>query len=500
VAHVVTRRTVGPDELAAFQRPRTDLLLERALPDGAFEAAEGPLLEYRRSLDVRAGDSDQYEITQTVDFRLAVPYAGWLFVLPFRHAIARPPRTTTPWWAPPVRLDARSSSVLGTLAVLSIIFAYLGTLFTQTVSFAGEEFGAGNSAQGVAGAVVRVGGVIALIVVASADRKGRRIVILWAALAGCVFALSGAVAPSLPWLTASQTLARAFSTALLVLVAIVSAEEVPAGARAYAVSLLAMAAGFGAGICLMALRLADLGTQGWRLLYVIPVLALPLLRGVARRLPETRRFEKPHIDVRLGTHRNQLLLLAISGLLVNIFVAPQSQFFTRFLRTEHGFSGASIGLLAIVAGTPGAIGIIVGGRLADLHGRKIVGAFALSVGTLCTVAFFLAGGIGLWVWAMAGSVIFAASAPALGVYGPELFPTSLRGRANGILAVTGLAGSAIGLIAVGLLSDEFDAIGPAMAMMAVGPIFVAGLVLARYPETARRELEDINPEDRSLPQ
>ncbi len=496
---MVTRTTVGPDELGAFLRPRTDLLLERATSDGCFEAAEGPVSQYQRCVEVRSLSEGRSEVTQTVSFKLAIPYAAWLFVLPFRHAIGRLPRARAPWWAPPVHLDARSSSVLGTLAVLSIIFAYLGTLFTQTVSFAGEEFGAGNSAQGVAGAVVRVGGVIALVVVAAADRKGRRIVLLWSALAGCVFAVFGALAPSLPWLTASQTLARAFSTALLVLVAIVSAEEVPAGARAYAVSLLAMAAGFGAGICLMALRLADLGPRGWRLLYVIPVLALPLLRGVARRLPETRRFVKPHAAVRLSTHRNQLILLAVSGLLINIFVAPQSQFFTRFLRTEHGFSGAKIGLLAIAAGTPGGLGIILGGRLADLHGRRIVGAVALSIGTLCTVAFFLASGLGLWLWAMAGSVIFAASAPALGVYGPELFPTSLRGRANGILAVTGLAGSAIGLIAVGVLSDRFDAIGPAMALMSIGPIFVAGLVLARFPETARRELEDINPEDQATP-
>lgn len=499
MARVVTQTTVGPDEVGAFLAPRTDLLLERATADGCFEAAEGPVREYRRCVELSRSSGGRTEVTQTVQFKLAIPYAAWLFVLPFRHALSRPPRPRTPWWAPPVHLDARSSSVLGTLAVLSVIFAYLGTLFTQTVSFAGEEFGAGNSAQGVAGAVVRVGGVIALLVVAAADRKGRRIVLLWSALAGCLLAVSGALAPSLPWLTASQTLARAFSTALLVLVAIVSAEEVPAGARAYAVSLLAMAAGFGAGICLMALRLADLGPQGWRLLYVIPLVALPLLRGVARRLPETRRFVRPHSEVRLSTHRNQLVLLAISGLLVNIFVAPQSQFFTRFLRTEHGFSGARIGLLAIAAGTPGGLGIIVGGRLADLHGRRVVGAVALSVGTLCTVAFFLASGVGLWLWAMAGSVVFAASAPALGVYGPELFPTSLRGRANGTLALTGLAGSAIGLISVGLLSDQFDAIGPAMAMTAIGPIFVAGLVLALYPETARRELEDINPEDRVPP-
>jgi hypothetical protein len=39
-----------------------------------------------------------------------------------------------------------------------------------------------------------------------------------------------------------------------------------------------------------------------------------------------------------------------------------------------------------------------------------------------------------------------------------------------------------------------------MAVMAAGPVIVAGLVLARYPETARLELEDINPEDRSPPE
>ena len=56
--------------------------------------------------------------------------------------------------------------------------------------------------------------------------------------------------------------ARAFATALLLLVAIVAAEEVPARCRAYAVSLLAMAGGLGAGVCVIALNLADLGPGG----------------------------------------------------------------------------------------------------------------------------------------------------------------------------------------------------------------------------------------------
>ncbi|MCA1657306.1 MAG: hypothetical protein LC713_06315, partial [Actinobacteria bacterium] len=112
----MTRTTVDSKGLGAFLVPRSDLLREREAIDGSFEAAEGPVEDYERRVEVRRLPDGRHEITQTVHFKLAVPYAGWLFVLPFRHAIARPPRAKTPWWAPPVLLDFRSSSVLGTLA------------------------------------------------------------------------------------------------------------------------------------------------------------------------------------------------------------------------------------------------------------------------------------------------------------------------------------------------------------------------------------------------
>jgi hypothetical protein len=34
--------------------------------------------------------------------------------------------------------------------------------------------------------------------------------------------------------------------------------------------------------------------------------------------------------------------------------------------------------------------------------------------------------------------------------------------------------------------------------LALGPLLVAALVLIAYPETARRELEELNPEDAGL--
>ena len=502
MARVVARSVVDRAGLEAIVRPRTDLVLEEDLGDGRYVADHGPLRGYARQVDVEpaepdGGDEASWLVTQTISFQVGIPYFGWLFVLPLKWSLARPGRDKAPWWAPPERLDDRGANALGALGLVSIVFGYLNTLFTQTIPFAGDEFGAGNSAQGVAGSVVRVGGVIALLVVAAADRRGRRKALLWSAAAGCALAATGALAPSLPWLTASQMLARAFATALVILVAIVAAEEMPAGSRAYAISLLAMAGGLGAGVCVAALNLADIGPRGWRLIYVIPLLAMPAVASVRHRLVESRRFVAPHAAVGVSGHGGRLLLLAASALLANVFVAPQSQFGNRFLQTERGFSGGRIGLFSIVVGTPAGIGIVAGGRLADVRGRRIVAAVALTVGTLCTLAFFSAGGWSLWVWATVGNVVSAASIPALGVYGPELFPTGLRGKANGVIGLAGLVGSAVGLIGAGVLSDRYGTIGPAMAFLAIGPFLLAGLVIAAYPETARRELEDLNPEDRA---
>jgi hypothetical protein len=58
-----------------------------------------------------------------------------------------------------------------------------------------------------------------------------------------------------------------------------------------------------------------------------------------------------------------------------------------------------------------------------------------------------------------------------------------------------LVGSGAGLVLAGVLSDRIGRIGPAMAVVAAGPLLLALLVIAAYPETAGRELEDLNPED-----
>ena len=357
-------------------------MVERETEPGVFEAVEGPVRSYRRVVTLTPRPDGRVQVSTSTEFRLAVPYVGWLFLLPVRAVLRRPPRppgSPQPWWAPPERLDARGASVLGVLAAAALVSGYLGTLVTQTMTFAADDFGnVSDRDQSVALAALRPGVLLALVLLSVADRRGRRRVLVLSAGGGCILAATGALAPSLAWLTASQLVARVASTLLVDLIVVFAAEEMPKGSRAYAVSVLGMAAAVGAGVCVMALPLADLGPSGWRVLYVLPLLALPLCRGIARLLPESRRFLVRHRRVPLAGHWGRLALLAGSGFLLALFATPASQLQNEFLRDERGYSALAIALFTLSTNTPGGIGVVVGGHLADVRGRRRVAAVIVS--------------------------------------------------------------------------------------------------------------------------
>lgn len=504
MTRVVTEATLDQGGAPAALEERDGVVLESAVGPGRFTAAEGPVDSYRRSVVWHPLPDGRTRVRQTVEFELAVPWVGWLFVLPMRHHLGRiGPTTRLPWWLPPARIDARAARTLTVLCALALLTGYLGTVLTQTVTFAGREFGSGTAAQGWALSVVRADVVVSLVLVAVADRRGRRTMLIASTAAGGILTALGALAPSLAVLAVTQVLARGFVTASVILLYVVSAEEVAAGARAWAVSVLALTAALGAGACVALVPIAGIAVGAWRVLYAVGlvVTALALLAG--RQLQESRRFARraARALARAGraSHRARLWLLASSSFLLAAFAIPASQYLNQYLRTERGFSASRIAAFVLLTSTPGGIGVVLGGRLADAWGRRMVAVGALLAGAGATVAYFLNGGWGMWAWAVAASVTGAAAIPALAVYGPELFPTALRGKANGAIFATNRLGSAAGLVAVGQLSGPLGGIGEPLAVLAVCPLAVAVLVLAAYPETAGVELEALNPADAEDP-
>jgi MFS family permease len=492
VARLTRTIDAGSVESTRARETRDDIVVEVARGEGRYAAAAGPFTSYERTLTT---DPDG-QVIEVIEYRLAPLVWTVPFGLLYRRALShRPARGTRPFWAPPETSDAAAATAIGALCTLAVVFGYLGTLLTQTITFAADELGASKADQGATLAAVRIGVLGALALTAMADRRGRRKVLLGCAAVACIVSTVGAFAPDLVTIGVSQAIVRGLATAGAVLLTIIAAEEMPAGSRAFAVSLLTMAGALGVGMCLWALPLADINQSSWRILYAIPLLGLPVVRHVGRHLTESRRFAVTHAHAGMAGHGRRFWLLAGSALLLNLFTAPASQFMNEFLRDERGFSGARISLFTILTNTPGVIGIVVGGRLADTRGRRVVGAVGVAGGVGLTVAMVLSGGWPMWALSVMGAIVGAATVPALGVYGPELFPTSLRGRANGIIAILGVAGSVVGLLVAGYLSDRWNGLGPALAVLSIGPALMAVLVLVAYPETAHRELEELNPED-----
>ena len=484
----------GTPEAQHALTPRADLLEEVvSSTDGTsttFAQCDGPFTTYQRTIVENPSTVDE-----TIRYRIVIPWFGWLFALPVRNTLRRRPRDgAAPWWSPPDRLSQRHAATLGLLAAASMAAAFANTLFTQTASFAADGFGIGTRAQGLGGVIVRLGVVIAIPFAMLADRRGRRQMIIVTAWVAPVWCALGAIAPNFWVLVGTQTIGRPVGLALALLIGVVAAEEMPRSSRAYALSVLALAGGLGAGVAVAALRLADLGRDGWRLVYVLSLIWLLPAYHLTRYLPETHRFEHRHA----GAHpldRRRFFTISIVAITANLFVAPASFFQNRYLDDVRGYTGGGIALFTLSTATPASLGLIVGGRIADIVGRRAVLAICMPVSTLLIVGSFSYGGSTMWLLALLGGLLAGAAYPAFTVYRTELFPTGNRGRANGYITALSLAGSSVGLIAVGGLVDRGWTYGKAMLLVGLGQLIAAVIAFVAYPETAHLELEQINPQD-----
>jgi MFS family permease len=486
--------------------PNRDFTTEpgRSTDSLSFGQVEGPFTSYRRQLTLLT-DGDERRWRETTHYRWSLPWFAWLFALPVRWAIARrgaapthdaPDHAVpTPWWAPPDRLEPRQLTVLGLLAAASMSSAFVNTLFTQTVAFAADDFGVSDTGVGVGGAFVRAGIILVLPFAVLADRIGRRRVVIAMAVAAPLVTAAGGLAPTFPFLVGTQTLGRPLGLALDFLIAVVAAEEMPRNSRAYAVSILAMASGLGAGVAVLSLPLADISASSWRLVYLVALVWLVVAVDIARRLPETRRFERPHVTAP-PLDRGRFVVLAMVALLANLFVAPASLFQNGYLEDVRGFSATMIAIFTVSTATPAGIGLIIGGRVADIKGRRMLIAFGLPLATILIVTSYSVGGPVMWFSVFAAGVLGGVTYPALAVYRTELFPTGNRSRAAGLITAAALVGGVGGLLAMGSLLDRDWPHGQVMALLASAQVAVILIVLRWYPETAHRELEELNPVDR----
>ena len=215
--------------------PRDDVVGEGADGDGWAGTCSTtvPFDAYERGVTRSTGTEGRYRVPA-----VRLPPAGGHLAVPHEPPDPpalrrRPPDGRLPWWYPPQRPDARTASVLGLLATLSIVVGYHGTLLTQTMTFAADEFGAGRPPR-VRLAAVRVGGLCWPSRSAPSPTAG--------AGAGCWWCrcwphrVHGGRRPLPTWRAGRHPGRQPGRVAAAACCWLVAAEEMPTGARAYALS------------------------------------------------------------------------------------------------------------------------------------------------------------------------------------------------------------------------------------------------------------------------
>jgi MFS family permease len=410
---------------------------------------------------------------------------------------------------PPVAFTPAEAARLCALCAAALLANFSGALLAQNGDAVTSAFGRSDQALGVALAIARAGVLVSLVVIALADRLGRRRLILVSLVGACAFNLLAAAAPTFEVFTGAQLVTRALVNSALIVAGIAVVEDAPEGARAFATGMYALALGAGYGLAVVLLPLADLGDFGWRVSFVVSAAAVITVPAISHHLKETTRYEgvverspdergrgrvREVFDRAYGA---RFLLLGLAAFLTNVFSAPSSQLTNRYLTHAHAFSNADVAAFrAVTAGLPGIIGVVLASRLAESRGRRPVTVIGLLVATGFQAAFFLAGGdFLLWVAPAVAIVAAACAGLALGTLDAELFPTEVRGTSNGFILVSAVAGSAVGLVLATQLKDFAGGLGPAIALCGVATLVAAIFVVPRLPETAERRLDDVSPSE-----
>jgi MFS family permease len=169
------------------------------------------------------------------------------------------------------------------------------------------------------------------------------------------------------------------------------------------------------------------------------------------------------------------------------FSSPAFDFVLERLINDLGWdTGAARFLLMVFSGL-GAVGLLVGGKLADRYGRRPTSVAALIIG--------LVGGIGFYTidsgWFLAGSIFLATLGatmltPSFAAQRAELFPTRIRATAGGWITNIAIMGSIAGF---GFGAFMIDRYGLAITVTLLSLGLVASiLMMLRLPETKGMDL------------
>lgn len=400
-------------------------------------------------------------------------------------------------------LTAEHWRILVLLGAATFFEGYDFNIITVALKPLRHTFGISQATASVWIAVVYLGAIPAVFAARRADVRGRRRILLPTIVAYTVMTGATALAPSLPAFVTFQFLARFFLVLQATLVWTIVAEEMPARARGFAFGWLAMLSALGTGWCaiLNGTVVSPLHLS-WRWLYVAAIPVLLVVTSLRRTLGETGRYQAVVAGgavagrwtaILQSPYRSRLVLLCGTAVLANL-TAQATVYVVDFMESQRHLSASAASLTLVASGALAIPVLLLAGSISDRFGRKPI------LCSFCVVAVF---GFFCFFYLAHGEVALFASLALIYVgvfgtwptgtgFGAELFPTELRAFGNSFATGARYVGQSTSFLVAGALIGGAGSLPRAVLILSVGPLAAAGLVLAFFPETGGRELEEIN--------
>ncbi len=370
-----------------------------------------------------------------------------------------------------------------------------------------QEFGLNSAVAGSLASLTliasAVGGSFAGVL---ADRYGRARMLVYSILLYSVFTGLTATAASVATLALWRAMVGLGLGAEWSAGSVLVAETWPPEHRCKAVGLTQ--SGWAIGYLMAALLAALIMPKyGWRPLFLVGALPALLTVWIRRNIPEPeiwmktkqRERETPARKLRLGIILQSPLLkrTVIATLLCTTLLFAYWGLFTwipAYLSSPVSKGGLGLGIVKSSAWiVPVQIGAFLGyllfGVMADRFGRRPV-LLIFVLGAAVLVPFYSLAGRYQAVLLLLGPLIGFFGHGYFSVFGAmlaELFPSSIRGAAQGITYNSGRAVSALAPFLIGAVAGRFG-IGGALAFTSIFYL-AAGLLVLFLPETKGEALK-----------
>jgi len=241
----------------------------------------------------------------------------------------------------------------------------------------------------------------------------------------------------------------------------------------------------------------------WRALFAIGLLPAVFVFWIRRHIEEPQIFrdrqrDRPAVGIAhlFSAFRGPYLWTTVK---VSLMVAGAQGggyalgiWMPTYLRTVRGLSAPSTGGFLLVQILGALIGFLLGAYLSDAIGRKATFMWS-AIGSFVGILLYLflpMDNTALFFFGVPLFVIFLMKFPPMGPFMTELYPTEVRGTAQGFCYNAGRAIGALFPAMVGFLSDTMS-LGTAIAVFSAIAFGVMIVMLFTLPETRGRSLASL---------